>query len=290
MIERRNVSASLLAIATHYATAIALMFLLIYACSLTFVYIEGDDAASVAYHAMGRNSAVQKPYSPYHGMMDFFLGFFPPYEPLLRTAAMSVTAFGALGAFTLVFTLAFQRLPHLCHSTSPTLTAIAILLSVPEAFYLGLVYTPSVVALLLVLAAHWLVRFHLRTEQKFVLSSIKGNAAFWLSVLLFGVGTACRWDIGFYGLVITADLMLSEKTNGSLAKLDTQRVVYAFIWGCWAALATYAAITFSGYGFGDLSTILALSDKEISRDITWFAFFGSAQALFTPAFLGEDLF
>lgn len=284
MIERRDGLPQIGFIATHYATAIVMIFLIVYACSLTFVYVEGDDAASIAYHALGRNPAVQAPYSPYQGMMDVVLGMLPAKERLLRTAAISVTAVGAIAAFTLVFLLAFQGLPHFNRSKQ-TYTAIAILLAVPEVFYFGLVYTPSVVGLFFVLTAHCLARSHLRREGEFDLSRFKRNTIFWLSALMFGVGTACRWDIGLYGLVIVADLILGENPDGRLAKVGRRRLVYGILWGCWAASAAFAAIAFSGYGIGHFVAVLDLSQREVSREISWFAILGSAQTFFTPAFL-----
>ncbi|MGH8478344.1 MAG: hypothetical protein ACREXK_01900 [Gammaproteobacteria bacterium] len=283
MIEPRNGSSQIHIVATHYATAIGLIFLITYACSLTFVYVEGDDAASVAYHALGRNPAVQAPYSPYQGMMDVLLGILPANERLLRTAAISVTAVGTIAAFTLVFCLAFQRLSHLNRSRQ-TLTAIAILLAVPEVFYFGLVYTPTVVALFFVLTAHCLARYHRDREGTFELSRFKRNTVFGLSALMFGVGTACRWDIGLYGLVIVADLILRENPDGQIARIEKRRLVYGAFWGCWAAIAAFAAIAFSGYGIGHVVAVLDLSRKEVSREISWFAILGSTQTFFTPAF------
>ncbi len=283
MIERKDRSAQMCIIATHYATVIVLTFLIVYACSLTFVYVEGDDASSIAYHALGRNLAVQAPYSPYQGMMDVLLGMLPANERLLRTAAISVTAVGAIAAFTLVFSLAFQWLSHFNRSRQ-TYTAIAILVAVPEVFYFGLVYTPSVVGLFFVLTAHCLARYHLTRDGEFDLSRFKRNTIFWLSALMFGVGTACRWDIGLYGLVIVADLILSENPDGRLAKVERRRIVYGVAWGCWAASAAFAAIAFSGYGIGHFVAVFDLSQREVSREISWFAILGSAQTFFTPAF------
>ena len=75
--------------------AATIIFGSVYIASLTFVYVEGDDATSIVYHAMGRDRSVQPAYSAYHGMMDVFLGWLPADEIVLRHLAISLTAAAA---------------------------------------------------------------------------------------------------------------------------------------------------------------------------------------------------
>ena len=80
----------------------------VYSASLTFVYVEGDDAVSIAYHVLGRDSSIQPPYSPYHSLMDSFLSLLPPREPLLRRCAIGVTSAAAPIFVILMLTLFLQ--------------------------------------------------------------------------------------------------------------------------------------------------------------------------------------
>jgi len=59
-------------------------------------YIEGDDATSIAYHALGRIESLQPHYAGYQGMMDKVLILLPANEALLRTFSILFSAFFAL--------------------------------------------------------------------------------------------------------------------------------------------------------------------------------------------------
>lgn len=265
--KEKSLYAGLFTFFTNYISIVAVVFGIIYACSLTFVYVEGDDAASVAYHALGRNPSVQPPYSAYHGMMDVVLGVLPANEPLLRVTAISLTALCAVAFVIFSLTLVFDWLGE-ADERIKSITALVILIAAPEIFYLGMIYTPSIIAIAFVLASHLLVR---KAAQKEVNS--KNIFLLLLSVLLFGFGTACRWDIGSYGLVIFADLLLNK------------RVVLAFIWGLLAGVSALLAVNISGYGINDIFGLFNLAQKEVTQEKSIFALIGAYQTLFTPAFL-----
>ena len=52
-------------------------FLVIYAFSLTFVYVEGDDASIVAYHLLGRDDSLRSKYAIYQAMFGISDSSFP---------------------------------------------------------------------------------------------------------------------------------------------------------------------------------------------------------------------
>ncbi len=83
-------------------------FIVVYSMSLAFVYIEGDDAASIAYHLLGRDSSVQPPYTPYQGFMDLWLSLLRPSEETLRRAAMTVTALAAVYMTVVMLIIVFD--------------------------------------------------------------------------------------------------------------------------------------------------------------------------------------
>ena len=70
---------------------VIVLFSVVYQLSGELVYVDGDDATSIAYHLLGRDITQQRPYSPYHGMMDKALSFIPAQENLLRTIAFEST-------------------------------------------------------------------------------------------------------------------------------------------------------------------------------------------------------
>src|SRR5688500_17027687 len=87
------------------AILVCAAFGIVYWRSLTFVYVEGDDAKLVAYHAMGRNAELEHIYSPYISMFDAVLAVLPPREDIVRIAGMAITAISAPVLFFLIMTL-----------------------------------------------------------------------------------------------------------------------------------------------------------------------------------------
>ncbi|MCX7754170.1 MAG: hypothetical protein N2117_02840 [Anaerolineales bacterium] len=212
----------------------------------TFVYIDGDDAASIAYHVMGRNPQLHLPYSPYHGMMDRLLSLFPAQEPLLRVAAFSLTRLAGIGFVLLALQLAFDWLKQTNIVLSPSqkaLTALTLLLAAPELAYLSLTYSPTLIAMCLALGAHLLARQTLRTRE---LSPLTQSLRYAAALLLFGLGASFRWNVTAYALVIAADLWVSE----TIERQPT-RWLCAILGGGLAGLSALLLIAFSGYGLTD---------------------------------------
>lgn len=255
------------------------VFAVVYAASLTFVYIEGDDATSVAYHAMGRQSGLQPAYSAYHGMMDVFLAWLPANESLVRHAAMSITAAGAVVMVILILAL-IRRWLGPSRWQEHSVTALLLLVCTPEIFYLGLVYTPSLVAMCFVLSAHLVIR-HAFDSYESTPSRLSFTALFVVSSVLFGIGVACRWDIGVYLFFIFADLILGVGTTGGLKRA----LPAVMLWSGAAFVMSLVAITLSGYGLAEIQSTLALAREEILVEDSWFALFGAYQTFFTPAFV-----
>lgn len=271
-----------------YAVPILIMFALIYFCSLTFRYIEGDDAASVAFHALGRNAALQPPYSAYHGMMDIFLYLLPADEAIIRHAALSITALSAIIAMILMMDLIREWFPDF-RGFRAALITVLILLSSPEVFYLGMTYTPSWTALCFVLTAHKFIR-RLPLSRREKKSSVHQKLIFILSIALFGIGTACRWDIGAYLIIITVDLILNKPSGGNdwsegVEMTNGGRIFSAAGFAAAAFVASMIVIFLSGCTLDSLFDFLKLSAKEVKIQNFVSGSVGAYQMFFTPAFL-----
>lgn len=185
-------------------------FLIADSRALTFVYVDGDDAASMLYHVLGRNRAIQAPFAPYHAMFDTLLSFLPPDDNLLRTVSMSVTALSAMLVVVLLLYLVFDWLGNLSPQQKVLMSAVS-LLAIPEFIYLGLVYLPSVSAMVLVLSAHLLARKSLYKSPSY---SLKTGLYALVVSLIFAIGAAMRWDMLSYGALIICDTLLSRKGAG----------------------------------------------------------------------------
>jgi hypothetical protein len=260
-------------------------FALVYLFSLSFAYVEGDDASSIAYHLYGRNSAIQPPYSPYHSMMDTILGLLPINETLLRTVAVGLTSLAAIAIVLFMLAIGFDWLKTL--PLAPRwLIALVLLLASPEFFYLGLAYLPGVIAMALVLAAHLILRWGGTADEPPTLTTNRGRIIILLSALVFGIGAACRWDITVYGAVIAADLVFGYGDRcEQLVSMIRRRWLVCVIWGVLALLCFFLVLFVSGY---DPTTLVAQLQKyqnylgERSSRIT--ETIGSLQPLVTPAF------
>ncbi len=253
------------------------LFALIYARSLTFVYIEGDDATSIAYHALGRHAELQPPYSAYQSMMDAVLRALPPEEPVLRVGAMLITALAAPLVVLLMAALAFEWAGGLI--TLPwAAAAIFIPLAAPELIYLGLVYTPAMVAMAAAVGAHVMVRVTLRRRKLW-----GRDPWLWGAAVLLGAGAACRWDVAPYGAVVAADIWLGPGlARPGSAGWGRLRMLTAAIWGAVAASAWVAAVTLSGYGLRTLWATIRASGP-VEEFPGWLVTAATMQTFATPA-------
>lgn len=291
--------------ALFYVVPVLLIFGLIFLCSLTFRYVEGDDAASVAFHAFGRDFNLQPPYSAYQGMMDVFLYLLPADESTLRRAAVVITAVSAVVFVLLVINLIKEWLPNL-RGFKTALTATIILLCTPEIFYLSLFYSPGLTAMCFVLASHKLLRRFSNAQKDSKNSALYNGFIFLSAVLLFGVGVACRWDIGgLYLIVICADLILnnyadrqnidSDRQQGFLHArfinddeiLNFQRIRLTVLFAASAFAASIFAIFLSGYNLIEIYNTLNLYNTAlvISEELSIVSKIGIFQSIFTPALL-----
>lgn len=253
-------------------------FAVVFATALSFGYVEGDDAATIAYHVFGRNTAIQLPYSAWHGMMDRILSLVPAQESVLRKVAISLTATSACISSLLMMTLAFAW-TGITNGRERLWLAAGIMVAIPELFYLGLVYEPSMTAFALVLAAHLIARRAIRFE---------GFSRQWqlvVAAIVFGIGASCRWDLAFYGVVIGVDLVITEKRSlFSASKLFLS-------WGALTLVATMGLIALSGYGPSAIREAMTVAARETSTSrlsgVHLAEVIGAQQTLFTPILIGS---
>lgn len=221
-----------------------LVYVIVFWRSLAFVYIEGDDATSIAYHLLGRNIDLQLPYSPYQGMMDTLLSIIPPQENLLRIIGFGLTSLACVVFGYLVSRLVFAWNKSITPTAKP-LVALLIVLAAPELLYLGLSYKPTLIAIDLLLCSHLLLR-SIETRD---ISTTKNRIPFIFSILLFGLGVSFRWNTIVYGAVIAADVFFVF-----LQGIDTRKKTgFCLGWGVQSLFISAIAIYLSNLKFFDLS-------------------------------------
>jgi hypothetical protein len=261
--------------------------------SLTFVYVEGDDAASVAYHLLGRDRDLQPPFAPYHGMMDLALSILPAQEATLRIASLFTTSLATIGMTILLLALVFDWIGELSASQK-WLLAATLMAASPELLYLGLVYSPTSVAMCFVIGAHLVSRRASRATGLPDIANSGGRMSVLASLLLFGLGVACRWSVVAYGAVIVTDLLIGGgKHHSRTTQPVWQRTVFCVLWGGLALLSSLLAIAASGYGpkdimgvSGDVNYYLQETGSQVTSGL-WMVLEMGANllSLVTPAFL-----
>ena len=219
-------------------------FVIVYGLSLTFIYVEGDDASTIAYHVLGRDPSIQKPYRPYHSMMDLILSVFPAEEVILRPGAMMITALAAILLPILLVILVFDML-NVNSKIPKLLFGILLLLAVPEFFYFGLVFSPTIIAMDLIIIAHILMRTQVFPVLGKMEYSAKQSMRLIGSVFLFGLGVSFRWNLIVYILVIFTDIVVGQTIFSS--QQLSKRIKFGIVWSISSFVTIYILIYLTGY-------------------------------------------
>lgn len=233
-------------------------FGLVYSQAFAFVPVEGDETITFAYHALGRNEQIQPPYAPYQILMDRLLARLPADLDLLIQVSMIASAIGGFLMFVWMFLLVSEWAKAMGVSI-PAWMALVWLAAIPEFFYLGLVYSPTVIGMAFLLAAHWIVR---RGVQRFDADANRpasyarlGLAAL-CAALCAALGAALRWDLIVYLGVILVDVVLMNGEGYRRFHAPRGRLLAAALWGAVAALAWLGLI----YSLGGLHLFFLRKD------------------------------
>jgi len=255
------------------------VYVIVFWRSLAFVYVEGDDATSIAYHLLGRNIDLQLPYSPYQGMMDTLLSIIPPQENLLRFIGFGLTSLACILFGYLLSRLVFEWNKGITPTEKP-FVSLLILFAAPELFYLGLSYKPTLIAIDLLLLSHLLVR----SINSGDVNSPKNRAIFIGSIILFALGVSFRWNTIVYGAVIAVDVFFI-----TLQGIETRKKVrFVLIWGVLSILFSVIMILLSNIKFFDLShavNTLGMVLNQVGTDGSdaYLSMILGLSPLFTPA-------
>lgn len=199
-----------------------------------------DDGATIVYHMLGRNAAVQPPYSAYDSMYDFILSFVTPEYKNIFVAMMLPTLISALAVF--IFSLHIGRSMIAAAKEHIYFLGFLFLLAIPDYIYLALSYKSNLIGLAFILGAHLLLLK-------------KGNGPSWSTIIiaavLFGFGATCRWNLVAYGLPLFADLAyMHYKRHGF------KQLFKPIAWGALALLSFVGCLYISGYDINSFLNVL----------------------------------
>jgi len=218
-----------------------IFFAIAYTCALELKHVEGDDASMVQYHAMGRNPAFQSTYADYHLFSDVILSILPGNEQTVRIGAMLISALSTVGVTILALQIAFDWLAIHAASQKSLLSVLAIL-ACPELLYLGLVYTPTMLAMFLILLAHKIAH-----QINFGQSRRKVYLKLFVSSALFSFGAACRWDTATYGAVLATDIVVWSTWRAAKKQPLSRSVAISALWSIAALLGWFVILSMFGY-------------------------------------------
>lgn len=256
----------------HFSWIVILSFILIYSCSLTIYYVEGDDAATAFYHVAGRNIEIQKPYEPYHSGYDYILSILPANEEVIRYTMILLSAIAQPIFVISLLLIVFQWINIPVRSFKANIISLIFLLSIPELFFMGLYYNPTIVAMAFVTIAHLLVRKYFSVEKGYYWHLL-------LSILLFSFGATLRWNIVVYGLIIVLDLLIN-------IKLTRKQIYLVLGWGFFALFLFFGFLWVEGMGIDEIGYALkfeAKTNQNIIRSLSERIMINTP--FFTPALL-----
>ncbi len=275
---------------------IAIVFAVIYSCSLTLGVVEGDDATTIAFQTSGRNPDLMLQIQ-YHSMFEYILSFLPARAEILWKWAVGLSAISAVFFTTLLVMLSLS-ISGLATKRDGLVFSMVLLLSVPEIIYLGLIYDPSIVSMAFILWSHIIFRsilleeYSAKSDYPVVLNGRK-ITMLTLATLMFGLGVSFRWSMIVYAAVIAFDMQL-------IMGLAKWRRSLAFIsyWMIALLCSTFLFLAISGYGPTDLYDIakgglaFTYSSQSIGPGLQERieGFFRSYPSFLTPAFVLLFLF
>lgn len=224
----------------HLLLIYGLYCVLIYGLLLYFFletsYIEGDDASTILYHLMGRDSDIQSPYSIYHSGFDFLLNYLSINENVLRNFAVYLSFF--FGGFML-FIFGFILLKIKKNNEYLNKYFVFLIpIFIPEIFFNSVLINPTNIGYVFVLLAFIFLLNYLDSGKIYYLI---------LYAVFFGFGIPFRWS-----LLMAAPFSLGLFLFYTDLK-PTRRQITHFMWSSiFAFLFANLFLNISGYTIKDL--------------------------------------
>lgn len=237
----------------------------------TWYYPEGDHAFTISYHLFGRRDAFQPPYSPYYALVDFFLRPFPAQEAVLRVASKVITMVGTVLSFILLTRLAQSIVnresppTNAAKITNSWALAPVLFLSIPDFVYQSLIFSPAMLSLMFMLAAHLSVLSPFRTVSGWRSLLLRGDRKYVTAGVLFALAVASAWYAAPYALVLMFEVGHTRVHDEAKGQFGVRSAfLFASYWLGAVICGTVALVVALGFGPNDF---IAMVDRffEVSH-------------------------
>lgn len=170
----------------NYAILIfyVILYLVLIFSAITPAYVEGDDASTILYHLLGRDTTKQMYYGAYQSGFDFVLKFLPSEEQILLKTAIIISF--VAGLFVLMLSYYWISKFYIKDEKQSFIFGILYPFLIPELLFQSLLYNPTNVGFMFCLLG--LIGF----EDYFL-----RRKKFWflLIPLFFMIGIPFRWSL-----------------------------------------------------------------------------------------------
>ena len=251
-----------------------ILYIILYIFTLNFNYIEGDDASTVMYHVMGRDSNTQPFYSYYHSMFDLILSLIKSNDEIfLRHISIYISFI--FGLFALL-SMAYLSLLKSKENNSTLLFLLLLPFIIPEILFSSLIVNPTLISITLIFLSHILLIKYNYSNQKLLL---------FLSLIFFGIGVGFRWINGFYLFVLFGDYILNDtryfKNVFSFEKIKKSFIIFPLY-----IASVIAFIQISGFSIIDIYNTYKFGYSAFENtDTSYFAMAATSIAFLTPSFI-----
>ena len=252
-----------------------ILFFILALTALNFNYIEGDDAATVLHHALGRDRALQPIYSPYHSMLDTILSLIPSQNEI-TLRYVSIGASFLSGFIVLIFMARILIEEFSEHKVRLLYFLLALPFIIPDVLFNSLLINSANISFVILLLSHILFNKYLNNKSYLYLV---------YSILLFGFGVSFRWNNGFYLFVLFGVFILNFNENSKDLHLISQLKKSFFIFPFFV-LSVIGFIQISGYSVYDIAMVYKSGSSYLEEsNFSILAMAASAISFTTPAYL-----
>jgi hypothetical protein len=248
--------------------AYTIIFVIIYFTAFVPIYIEGDDASTILYHIIGRESAIQSPYSPYHSGLDFLLKFISNNETTIRVFSMNITfVFGYLS----ICLTGYWILKKLNYNYNTLILLILLPLIIPEILFNSLILNPTNISFVFCMLA-------LITSENF--AKTRNPYLFFITPLLYLIGIPFRWSMELFFIVPLWSYLYNNRFSFKTLFKDMGYILLTIT----SIVFSFIGIYISGYSPLDVfDTLIWGKEYSEKQELSIIALFAHNVNFITPA-------